>query len=121
MGEGRLKGLSVEGLERAEARAASLASRLHEARCDRDDAGLLKDEFALASAMMRHACRLGIARLAAPGGHVEAIPRAGRMALVADLAPVVDEYRRVWRLRNREGGLSDSAGRLDRLLLMYGE
>jgi len=121
LGEGRLKGLTVEGLERAEARAASLGSRLHEARCDRDDAGLLSDEFQLAASLMRHACRFGIARLAAPGGAAESIPKAGRKALSADLAPVVGEYRRVWRLRNREGGLSDSAGRLDRLLLLYDE
>jgi len=121
LGEGRLKGLTVDGLERAEARAAALASRLHEARCDRDDAGLLSDEFRLAAAMMRHACRLGIARLSAPGGAVEGIPEARRKALAADLEPIVAEYRRVWRLRNREGGLADSAGRLDRLLRLYDE
>lgn len=121
MGEGRLKGLTVDGLERAEARAASLASRLHEARCDRDDDRLLKDEFLLSAVMMGHACRLGIARLAAPGGAVKEIPVAVRKALAADLAPIIDEYRRVWRLRNREGGLSDSAGRLDRLHLLYGK
>jgi len=116
MGEGRLAGLGVEGLERAEARAAALASRLHEARCDRADAALLRDEFALAAALMRHACHFGIARLAAPGGAVDAIPPASRKALAAELTSIVADYRRVWRLRNREGGLSDSVARLERLL-----
>jgi hypothetical protein len=121
MGEGRLAGLSVEGLERAAARATSLSLRLHEARCDRDDASLLNDEFALAASLMRHACRLGIARLSAPGGAVAAIPSSSRGALAADLAPIVADYRRIWRLRNREGGLRDSAGRLERLLRQYEE
>jgi len=119
LGEGRLAGLTVEGLERAEARAASLASRLHEARCDRDDAALLASEFALAAALMRHGCRLGIERLAAPGGKVAAIPAARRSALAAELSGIVGEYERVWRSRNREGGLSDSAGRMRSLLRNY--
>ena len=119
LGEGRLKGLTVEGLERAEARAAGLASKLHEVRCDRDDAPLLGAEFALAADLMRHGCRLGIARLEAPGGAVASIPSSKRAGLSADLARIVHEYRRVWRQRNREGGLSDSVGRLETLLRMY--
>ena len=119
LGEGRLAGLTVEGLERAEARAAELASRLHETRSDRDDAPLLGAEFALGAELTRHGCRLGIARLAAPGGAVAAIPGPAREALAADLRRIVDEYQRVWRLRNREGGLRDSVGRLETLLRTY--
>jgi hypothetical protein len=119
MEEGRLKGLTVEGLERAEARAAELASKLHEARCDRDDAEDLRAEFALGADLARHGCRLGIARLAAPGGEVTAIPGGDRTALAADLSRIVPEYERVWRRRNREGGLRDSVGRLERLLRLY--
>ncbi len=119
LGEGRLAGLTVEGLERAEARAAELASRLHEARCDRDDAPLLRAEFALGADLTRHGCRLGIARLAAPGGAVAAIPGPARAALAADLRRIAAEYQRVWRLRNRVGGLRDSVGRLERLLRLY--
>jgi len=119
LGEGRLAGLTVEGLERAEERAAGLASRLHEAQCDRDDAPLLGAEFALAADLMRHGCGLGIARLEASGGAVASIPSTKRTALAADLERIIHEYRRVWRLRNREGGLSDSAGRLQSLLRLY--
>ena len=119
LGQGRLAGLTVEGLERAEARAAELASKLHEARCDRDDAPLLGAEFALGADLTRHGCRLGIARLAAPGGAVAAIPGPARAALAADLRPIIAEYQRVWRLRNREGGLRDSVGRLEALLRLY--
>jgi hypothetical protein len=119
LGEGRLAGLTVEGLERAEARAAQLASRLHEARCDRDDAPLLHAEFALGADLMRHACRLGTARLAASGGAVAAISGRARAELTADLVRIVAEYERLWHQRNREGGLRDSVGRLETLLRLY--
>jgi hexosaminidase len=115
LGEGRLKGLTVEGLERAEARAAELASKLHEPRCDRDDAEDLRAEFALGADLARHGCRLGIARLEAPGGAVTAIPGGVRAALAADLSRIAVEYERIWRRRNREGGLRDSVGRLQRI------
>jgi hypothetical protein len=105
LGEGRLSGLTVAGLERAEARAAELSLRLRETRCDRDDAPLLNAEFALGADLMRHAARLGIARLAAN-------PGPARAALAADLARIVADYERVWRQRNREGGLRDSVARL---------
>ena len=39
---------------------------------------------------------------------------AGEKAIVVD-------YERGWRRRNREGGLRDSAGRLERLLRLYSE
>ena len=119
LGEGRLAGLTVEGLERADARAAELASKIAAARCDRDDAALIGAEFALAASLMRHACKLGIARLAAEGAAVDSIPTQTRRTLSGDLRAIIDEYKRLWRQRNREGGLRDSAARLERLLRTY--
>ena len=121
LGEGRLAGLTVEGLERAEARASELSSKLHEARCDRDDAPLLGAEFALAADLMRHGCRLGIARLESSEGAVASIPASKRAGLAADLERIIHEYRHVWRQRNREGGLSDSISRFAALLRLYGK
>ena len=121
LGEGRLAGLTIEGLARADARAAELASSLRLARSDRDDAALLGQEFALAADLMRHACSLGIARLDAPGGAVTAIPASTRSSLAASLTAIVSDYERVWRHRNREGGLSDSVSRLRQLLRLYSE
>lgn len=119
MGEGRLAGLTIEGLERAGARVEDVLSRLPGARSERDDARILHAEFALAADLMGHACRLGIARLTADSGAVAAIPAATRAALEIDLTRIVAEHRRVWRLRNRPGGLSDSAARMESLLSRY--
>jgi predicted nuclease with TOPRIM domain len=52
---------------------------------------------------------------------VTAIPGDTRAALGADLSRIAAEYKRVWRRRNREGGLRDSVGRLERLLRIYSE
>jgi hypothetical protein len=115
IGEGRLEGLRVEGLERARARVDEAAARLGGVGSERDDAALLAAEFTLAADLMRHACDLGIARLGADGGAIDAIPSAARRALAGAIDATIGEYRRVWRLRNREGGLIDSAGRLEKL------
>jgi predicted DNA-binding protein (UPF0278 family) len=57
--------------------------------------------------------------MGAPGGTVESIPSSTRARLASDLGRIIEEYRRVWRQRNREGGLRDSVGRLESLLLLY--
>lgn len=119
LGQGRLAGLTVSGLERADARAAELASKLGAARCDRDDAALLGAEFALAARLMRHGCRLGIARLGADGGAVAAIAPRSRRMLADDLRSIIEEYSRIWLQRNRVGGLRESVGRLHSLLHLY--
>lgn len=119
LGEGRLAGLTVEGLEKAAARAAAIAEPIADARPARDDAALLRDEVALARDLVLHACRFGRARLEAPEGAAAAIPAAVRRGLAEDLERILGDYRRIWRARNREGGLADSAGRLERLLAIY--
>ena len=119
LGEGRLAGLTVEGLEAASALAAQVTDPLAAARPDRDDGALVNDEFALAADLLRHGCALGIARLTAPGGAVGSIAPARKRELEDDLRRVLDDYRRIWRARNREGGLADSAARLERLLALY--
>lgn len=79
----------------------------------------LRDEIINAAAMLRHACRLGLARLEAPGGLIENIPDDERSMLALDLRVVLAVYRRLWGMRNRPGGLEDSARRLEDLLTLY--
>jgi len=53
--------------------------------------------------LLRAACHRGLALL--DGG----IDRADvRQALANEMNALMDEHARVWRLRNREGGLADS-------------
>ncbi|MEI6148968.1 MAG: glycoside hydrolase, partial [bacterium] len=86
----------------------SVARRLARARMDRPDATLIADEFAQAARMLGHACARGRWRLkpAAKAG-------AAQGALARAMRVILGEHRRLWRARNRSGGLQDSAGRLE--------
>lgn len=119
LGEGRLAGLTVENLEKTDAFVASVAARLDGARMARADAALIQEEYRNTVAFLRHACRLGIARLQAEEQAIERIPVDTRRALATDLEGILAEYRRLWLTRNRPGGLAESAGRLEKLLDLY--
>lgn len=114
-----LHGLTVVTLSRAEDAIDAAVARLGEARMARLDADLVRDEFRLAANLLRHACRLGIARLEAPGQAVSAIPPQQRALLADDLDELIAEYNRLWQARSRPGGLVDSVGRLEKLRKLY--
>ena len=107
IGEGRFAGLSIEGLERALASATRIAGTLAQARPQRPDGALVVDELRLAADLVRLGCRVGIARFMTP--------ETFRSAIAADVDELVARYRRIWLERNRDGGLDDSAARLERL------
>jgi hypothetical protein len=117
--EGDWPGLTVEGLERTLECVDGVMTPLSQARMARPDAELIADEFRNAAALLRHACRLGIARLRTEGGEIASIPVETRRALTSELEEIMAEYRRLWLSRNRPGGLTDSVGRMERLLAMY--
>ncbi len=117
--EGDWPGLTVEGLERTLEYVDRVMAPLSQARMARPDADLIADEFRNAAALLRHACRLGIARLHAESGEIASIPVETRRALVSELEGIVAEYQRLWLSRNRPGGLADSVGRMERLLTLY--
>jgi hypothetical protein len=117
--EGRVSGLTVENLERTHATIDRVMAPLSGAKMAVADAALIVEEYRNAAAMLRHACRLGIARLQAEGNDVAAIPAPTRQELAAELEGILAQYRVLWLARNRPGGLPDSAGRLERLLAMY--
>ena len=69
-----------------------------------DDADLIRREFMLAARMLRHGARRALFQLEGSDLHVD--------DLAAELDGIIDEYRAVWLVRNRPGGLDDSAARL---------
>jgi len=108
---------ALEGVSRAELEAKLAAidkalAPLERARMPRPDAALILDEFRNAAAMMRLACRYGIACLESgsplcPG-------------LAPELRRIRGEHRRLWLARNRPGGLQDSVRRLEGKLMVGG-
>ncbi|HEX4053342.1 MAG TPA: family 20 glycosylhydrolase [Tepidisphaeraceae bacterium] len=90
-----MDGITQDGLERAEAATESAIRKIHLSKMYREDAELIKSEFANAGAMLRYACRKG---------RGDATP--------AELEQIVQVHRQSWLARNRPGGLEESVGRL---------
>jgi hypothetical protein len=75
-------------------------------------------ELTWARDMLAFSCRLGIARssLSDPLA-LGALPSAVRGALARELADLITRHRALWLVRNRPGGLEDSARRLEQTLV----
>jgi len=106
--------ITAESLAATAAHIEASLAALARSRMARPDAGLILDEFRNNARMALHACRLG---QAIREGR-QAMP-AVRRGLEADMAAILDEHRRLWRARNREGGLADSARVFEQRLNAY--
>ncbi len=124
MSERAFAGLTQGGLETAWAAIDAAVAALPEARPDGGAAAAAADELRHAAALLRHAAALGVARIEAARagarqGEIAAIDAATRRGLAGELEPLIADYRRLWLQGSREGGLAESAGRLDQLLVRY--
>lgn len=79
---------------------------------------LVRDELIWTVNMLSFACSLGESRLTVRKRlcEYEDLKRSERDELSSMLAPLVDEYTRLWHLRSRPGGLEESVGRLHKLM-----
>jgi hypothetical protein len=111
--------LTVDRMRKTRDYIEGVMKPLPRARMDRSDAQQVVDEVSNAARLLRHACSLAIARLQASDGKIANIPPNVRHELAVDLARIISEHKRLWLLRNREGGLADSAARMERLLELY--
>ena len=109
-------GITPKTLNRTRAHIDQAIAGLGDARMERDDAATVMEEYRLTADLLAHGCDLLRAR---DGGTIESISAEDRAALRDSLTPLVDRYRRAWSVRNRPGGLVDSAGRFERLLARY--
>jgi hypothetical protein len=139
-----IAGLTVDDVARTETYLDEVQERLSAVRLEGASGELISDEFRNAVGLLRHACHLGTARRRAVGSRVSEVPERSlwthhhrgelpahvtaeiavmpsgtRKALVLEFEPLAEEYRRLWLVRNRPGGLEDSASRWDGLLGAY--
>lgn len=136
--------LTAEELHEAEEYVDAVAGSLSKARMDRLDAQLVSDEFRNAAALLRYACHAGTARAGTAAPNAGQIPREGlgtrqnriplqehlideiaamapttRRNLAEEFEPVLEEFKRLWTVRNRPGGLMDSTERWESFLREY--
>jgi hexosaminidase len=114
-----VKRLSAAGLGRAEDQVREALKAVEKARILAPRGELLRAELRFSASHMLHACALGRARLEAEGRTPEAIAAPVRRVLAAEMAPLVEEYRRLWLQRSRPGGLRESVGRLEAFFNIY--
>ncbi len=80
---------------------------------------LLLNELAFTSRLLGHGCRLGQSMLSTDDLTIARIPEETRNLLARELSGLMDEYRRLWNLRSRPGGLKESIGRMEVLKSSY--
>ena len=117
--EGPCANLKIDNLRKTQDYIDRVMLPLRKARMERPDARQIADEISNAAAMLRHSCSLAIARLQIKDAKISSIPKDTRKKLAAELKKIIAEHKRLWLLRNREGGLADSAGRLEKIVELY--
>jgi len=95
----------------------ALDEELVQVKPQNEETSRAREELAWASDLLKVACKIGRARLGIGFGEPVARLDVGvREALSAELAPLIQRHRELWRRRNRPGGLAESAGQLERVL-----
>jgi hexosaminidase len=106
--------VTVESLREVGEHINAIIGPLDGARMDREDAGIIRDEYANAARMMLHACERGTAILE---GTISSAEKRDELAL--EMRTILGEHRRLWSARNRVGGLQDSESVFEERLLEY--
>lgn len=101
---------AVEGLTRKTVRVMreaveDLLARAARWRPGGTEGDLVKGELQATAVVLRHACRRAAYLL---GGGRRRKTVAGRRRLAAEMRGIIDRHRRLWRARNRPGGLAES-------------
>jgi len=118
LGRWPLKHVTVDEYTAVETELDACLALLARSRSERSDRALVLDELRNAVALVHVACTDAKARLAVDGS-LAAVPAGEREGCAAALRPVIEEHDRLWRARNRTGGLVDSRAWLEHLLRCY--
>lgn len=109
------KHLNKKGLYAAREEIKKGLGELRKAKPTTADADILLQEMKQAADLALFGIDLGLARLDATGMATRNIPSAKRRELAAQLTKLIDNHKATWLVRNREGGLADSAEKLEDL------
>ncbi|MEJ4088104.1 beta-N-acetylhexosaminidase [Galbibacter orientalis] len=118
-GHYQTKHLTIKGLEAAENEINNALAILDKGKPTSEDAAIVIAETKQAAKLALHGAHLGEARLKAKGYATENIPEVEKEKLAEELAPIIENQKKTWLLRNREGGLEDSTDKLKELLEYY--
>lgn len=111
-GQYQTKHLNKAGLLAAEKEIDKGLELLQQAEPTSYDAQIIIDELKQAASLAKFGIHLGLARLETKEKSTQAIARHKKDQLIEELTPIIENHKQVWRIRNREGGLKDSAEKL---------
>lgn len=115
-GNYQTKHLTKKGLLAAKQEIEKGLKELQKAKPTSEDAEIILKEIEQASNLALFGIHLGLERLKAKGMKTKNIPTKRKNELAAELNTLIQNHKTIWLIRNREGGLSDSAGKLEDLL-----
>ena len=118
-GSGNFSKLTKEKLQQTLDYIDKVMAPVEKSSMNVSDSKLVKEEMICAANILRHACRLGLAKIDSPDKKIDGIPKAKRAALASELEGIVVEFKRLWLIRNRPGGLKDSISKFEKILNYY--
>lgn len=110
--------LSAEKISKIRSHLNSTMKSLDQAQAKCADSDLLTPEIQHSANLVLFACDILEARLIAKDGKVQNIPGKQRKQYAASLEKIINEHEQIWLKRNRPGGLSDSSGKMNKLMKM---
>ncbi len=110
----RWQGGTIESFGKAKKRIGEATLTASKATQRRDDGELINEEIHYAGAMMILACDLAIERLKRKGKLPGKLPQRTRKQFANNLRDILTLHRHTWLCRNRPGGMTDSAARLQK-------
>jgi len=110
-------GTTKEGLQDAIEYLDNNLQLLVNAPMASDEEKIIKAEMTLAVNMAKLGCKIGLARFSNSTLEPKEVPASKRKALASEFETLIEEYKKLWIVRNRPGGLHISAGNLERAMM----
>src|SRR5207245_2804620 len=101
-----------DGFEDTTAQLAETIGRLNPAAMRRCDANLIVEELQCATELASIGAAIGAGKSARANGGAASKVRTNSRRAGKRIEPLLPEYERLWRARNRPGGMPDSTARL---------
>ncbi len=120
-GQYQTKLLKVDNLKSSEFEINQALNVLKHAEPECKDSDIILKEINQACNLAKHGIHLGVARLNAAKYDTKNMKKETKLTLKQELQDIIEGHKRTWKLRNRTGGLDDSAEKLEDLLNYYEE
>lgn len=102
------KNLTVVQLSTTIEALESIIVRISTIKASAKDANIIQREIRNSAKLAIHACNIGLEKLKTADGTIQRVSDDDKYKLAIELEAIISEYKEIWMLRNRIGGLGDS-------------